>query len=243
MQKMNHSTSTNDFVRVINNAINPELCSRIIDIFESSNNTSVGHTGGGVDKEKKNSIDVSIQRHKEFQPILEDVLQGTTKHIVEYIKDFYFALIGPIALTMKHPITGQPTALTADNFDTLGMPKVENLVKYMFRLGEINAQKYVVNKGGYPYWHSEIYPQQNSTEALHRNLLFMFYLNDVEEGGETEFYYQKLKIKPKAGTMVIAPAGFTHTHRGNMPISSDKYILTSWVLFNPSKLIFSVNQT
>jgi hypothetical protein len=43
--------------------------------------------------------------------------------------------------------------------------------------------------------------------------------------------------------MVIAPAGFTHTHRGNTPVSNDKYILTSWVLFNPSKLIFAANQS
>ena len=70
----------------------------------------------------------------------------------------------------------------------------------------------------------------------------MFYLNDVQEGGETEFFYQDLKIKPKKGTMVIAPAGFTHTHRGNKPISNDKYILTSWVLFNPGKVIYNKTQ-
>ena len=66
----------------------------------------------------------------------------------------------------------------------------------------------------------------------------MFYLNDVAEGGETEFYYQDVKIKPKAGTMVIAPAYFTHTHRGNVPKSNDKYILTSWVLFNRTEQIY-----
>ena len=26
----------------------------------------------------------------------------------------------------------------------------------------------------------------------------------------------------------IFPAGFMHTHRGNPPISNDKYILTGW---------------
>ena len=66
----------------------------------------------------------------------------------------------------------------------------------------------------------------------------MFYLNDVQEGGETEFYYQDLSIKPRKGTMVIAPAYFTHTHRGNVPISNDKYILTSWVQFNQANVIF-----
>ena len=66
----------------------------------------------------------------------------------------------------------------------------------------------------------------------------MFYLNDVEEGGETEFYYQDKKIKPKQGSMVIAPAYFTHTHRGCIPVSNDKYIVTSWVLFNTAEQIY-----
>jgi hypothetical protein len=39
--------------------------------------------------------------------------------------------------------------------------------------------------------------------------------------------------------MVIAPAGFTHTHRGNMPVSNDKYIATSWVLFQRAEDLLS----
>jgi hypothetical protein len=78
-------------------------------------------------------------------------------------------------------------------------------------------------------------------KALHRVLLFLIYLNDVEEGGETDFYYQDKSIKPKAGTMVIAPCGFTHTHRGNIPISSSKYVLASWVSFNPANQIYTAN--
>jgi len=69
-------------------------------------------------------------------------------------------------------------------------------------------------------------------------LLFMFYLNDVAEGGETEFYYQQRALKPKAGTMVIAPAYFTHTHRGCIPVSNDKYILTSWILIQRAETLY-----
>lgn len=232
---------THEFIRVIDNALTAKLCDQIVDIFNKSPNVKQGHTGGGVDLKKKNSMDVSIQRNKEFEPIYQAVNKATSEHLLDYFKDFFFALIGPIALTLKNPTDGLPVALTADNFDSIGKAKLPELVNYLFRLGEINAQKYHKGEGGYPYWHSEIYPQPNSVEALHRNLLFMFYLNNVEEGGETEFYYQKKKIKPKKGTMVIAPAGFTHTHRGNIPVSNDKYILTSWVLFNPAKSIFAAN--
>jgi hypothetical protein len=132
----------------------------------------------------------------------------------------------------------EPVDLTVDNFAEVAKPQMHVLVPQLFRLGNIQAQKYLVDQGGYPYWHSEVYPQVGHNEALHRVLLFMFYLNDVEEGGETEFYYQQLKIKPKKGDMVIAPAYFTHTHRGCMPKSNDKYILTSWVLFNRAEHIY-----
>ena len=62
----------------------------------------------------------------------------------------------------------------------------------------------------------------------------MIYLNDVEEGGETEFLYQSIRVAPKAGTLLIWPAGFTHTHRGNPPLSGDKYIATGWVQYYTS---------
>jgi hypothetical protein len=66
----------------------------------------------------------------------------------------------------------------------------------------------------------------------------MYYLNDVEEGGETEFFYQGKKLAPRAGSLVIAPAGFTHTHKVHVPRSGDKYILTSWLLYQRAEKLF-----
>jgi len=58
----------------------------------------------------------------------------------------------------------------------------------------------------------------------------IMYLNDVEEGGETEFEYMDIDpIKPRRGDVVIFPSGTTHTHRGNMPISNEKYICVFWL--------------
>lgn len=80
---------------------------------------------------------------------------------------------------------------------------------------------------GYHVWHAE----NGNQESCNRILAWTLYLNDVEEGGETEFLYYPKRIKPKAGTLIIWPAGFTHTHRGNPPISNTKYIVTGWVQF------------
>ena len=78
--------------------------------------------------------------------------------------------------------------------------------------------------GGYHNWHCE----NNEIMTSSRILTWLFYLNDVDEGGETELLYQSIRVKPKAGRLVIFPAYFTHAHRGNPPISNTKYIATGW---------------
>ncbi|AWL10773.1 hypothetical protein HMF8227_00265 [Saliniradius amylolyticus] len=227
-----------DFIEVIDDALPAKTCQQLIHQFEQSPGRYQGRTSGGVDTEKKNSEDVMITRAEDFKGLLPQVIPPTTAHLMNYIEKYYFALIGPMGLTLKHPETGEPVKVTQDNFHEVAKPNLPHLIQYLFRLGDINAQKYQQNRGGYPYWHSEVYPQAGGNDALHRMLLFMYYLNDVEEGGETEFYYQQRAIKPKQGRMVIAPGYFTHTHRGNMPISNDKYIITSWMLFNPAEKIY-----
>lgn len=81
--------------------------------------------------------------------------------------------------------------------------------------------------GGYHVWHYE----STNREYSNRLLTWILYLNDVQEGGETEFLYQHMRVKPEQGTLVIWPAAFTHTHRGNPPLSNEKYIVTGWTEF------------
>jgi hypothetical protein len=91
---------------------------------------------------------------------------------------------------------------------------------------EIKLQKTPI-QGGYSVWHCEQGPGMSATRALS----WMVYLNDVEDGGDTEFLYQSFKQKAVKGTLVIWPAAFTHTHRGNPPYSNVKYIVTGWINF------------
>lgn len=103
-----------------------------------------------------------------------------------------------------------------NQFDILRMGDNLN-IKY------VKVQKTKVG-GGYHIWHHET----DKRETSNRVLAWTVYLNDVAEGGETEYLYQHLRVKPTMGTFVIWPAGFTHTHRGNPPLSNDKYIMTGW---------------
>lgn len=88
------------------------------------------------------------------------------------------------------------------------------------------VQKYP--KGGaYHSWHSE----RSTLVHLTRHLAFMTYLNDVSDGGETEFLYQKLKIRPRKGLTLIWPTDWTHMHRGIPSPTQEKYIVTGWYCF------------
>ncbi len=90
---------------------------------------------------------------------------------------------------------------------------------------QINIQHYAPN-GGYHNWHTE--RSSPAYPIATRHLAFMTYLNDVEDGGETEFFYQKTKVKPEKGLTLIWPADWTHTHRGIPSPTQEKYIITGW---------------
>lgn len=78
---------------------------------------------------------------------------------------------------------------------------------------------------GYHIWHQE----SEGFSTRNRLMAFILYMNDVEEGGETEFLYQSLRIKPKRNRFILWPAYYTHLHRGNPPLSGTKYIMTGWI--------------
>jgi hypothetical protein len=107
----------------------------------------------------------------------------------------------------------------SDKFDAL--KDIDPHKNYSFKI-----QKTEIG-GGYHIWHCEA----GNRDSSRRLLAWTLYLNDIKEGGETEFLYQHKRIKPKTGTLVLWPAAFTHTHRGNPPLSNTKYIVTGWVEF------------
>ena len=80
---------------------------------------------------------------------------------------------------------------------------------------------------GYHIWHYE----SDTLERGGRVCAWAVYLNTVEQGGETEYLYQSIRIPAVEGTLAIWPAGFPHTHRGNPPLSGEKYLLTGWIEF------------
>jgi Rps23 Pro-64 3,4-dihydroxylase Tpa1-like proline 4-hydroxylase len=90
-------------------------------------------------------------------------------------------------------------------------------------------QKYSAQeRGGYYQFHHEV----SSKLTCNRTMTYILYLNDIDEGGETEFLFQNIRVKPEAGKLIYFPAYYTHVHRGNPVLSNqDKYIVTGWMEF------------
>lgn len=87
----------------------------------------------------------------------------------------------------------------------------------------VNIQKY--NPGdGFFVPHTE----RSNIETSKRHLVFMTYLNDVFDGGETEWIYQNIRIQPRTGLTAIWPADWTYLHRGIPSNTETKYIITGW---------------
>ena len=229
-----------DFIEVYDGALDAKTCADLIARFNASGQAVRGATGGGVDTTLKDSWDICINNHAEWKPI-ENLLNGVMlRAMMAYVRKYPYVAIAPITLRLPDSKTGELTLLDPAAVAALPDPMLHALVAKCFRPGTINIQKYFADQGGYPYWHSELFPKADNGDTLHRVLLWTIYLNDGFADGETEFFHQDRKIVPKTGSLLIAPAGFTHTHRGNIPGNGDKYIATSWVLFQRAEKIFAI---
>ncbi len=80
---------------------------------------------------------------------------------------------------------------------------------------------------GYFNWHTDT-DNKHYSEA-NKVLSIIIYLNDVADGGFTEFRDQEVRVNPVAGRVVIFPSYWTHMHRSTMPESGPKYIINCFM--------------
>ena len=104
-------------------------------------------------------------------------------------------------------------------------PFLKEIIKKI-HIGHFNIQKY--NPGDH---FSGAHSERTNLATLHRVFAWMTYLNDVEDGGTTNFNYYKVKIKPKKGKTLIWPSEWTHVHTGDVLNNGTKYIITGWMHF------------
>ena len=150
---------------------------------------------------------------------------------------------GPLpGIFRKDEMVQVPNMLPASCFpnNTLSLPLWKSIIEcFTIYVAEYNLQdrQLVSNNfnvhrvrpaGGYHVWHHE-----HSFGEPYRILAWHLNLEVPEKGGETEFLHQSIRIKPKVGTLIIWPAGFTHKHRGNPPLEGHKTYVTGWFMDPP----------
>lgn len=221
-------------------AASADFCDHLIRRFQDTPEKTAGRTGAGVDKEKKDSSDLYLSQEASWKEDCWKINSLVYQGLVGYCRRYPHLLTGAVSPSIRDESGKAQRTLTAEDIQNLGEEQIRQLVANIFRLDGINLQHYQKNRGGYHHWHSEHYPHPSDPQqkSLHRVLFWLLYLNDVEEGGETEFFYQGAKVKPKQGRLILSPCSFTHTHRGNVPTSNDKYVVTSWVMYRPANQLY-----
>ena len=208
---MNNSNLENYFY-INKNSLSKEMCNDIINYFESEDTDKYeGQTGSGLRKDIKDTLDYQIQakneKNKPHWNKIRDLLERELdKNIKNYVKN----------INNSMEICEENSQKKYKVF--------ENFVSFE----TIQIQRYTKQKGRYIYHQDFLSDWANKK---YRVITFLWYLNDVHEGGETEFW-TTYKVKPEAGKLLLFPATWTYPHRGMMPLSNDKYIITGWIYLN-----------
>ena len=227
-----------DFIEVVEGALDRDTCAAIVDRLRGSDALQPGRVGGGVYPELKRSRDLRISGDADWAEVDRRLQEAVFAGVLGYLRKYPQVLISPLML-QRAGADGELRRLQAEDFTALDDRAVAELARACLRPGAINLQWYSAGEGGYPYWHCELYPRDAGAETLHRHLLWTLYLNDDFAEGETEFLFQQRRVKPRTGSLLIAPTAFTHTHRGNRPQGGDKFIATSWILFQPAEKLYA----
>lgn len=229
--------SAADFIEVYPGALAAEACDAIVARLRASDALQPGQVGGGVHPELKRSRDLSISDRADWADVAQALNVAVYAGLLAYLRRYPQALVAPLMLQQPDG-NGGLRRLAAEDITALDDRALGQLARTCLRPGPVNLQWYRAGEGGYPYWHCELYPRGVDGETLHRHLLWTVYLNDGFAGGETEFLFQQRKVAPRVGDLLIAPTAFTHTHRGNRPEGQDKFIATSWILFQRAEALY-----
>jgi hypothetical protein len=196
------------------NSISREMCTLIIDYFENEENQYKGVTSNGLNTNVKDTTDFSIP---------PESFENEENKWSKICKLLNTQLQENINLYMRE-LKNNPQMIS----DKYRLLNVNYLTEDTYQI-----QKYKRGEGKYVYHHDFVTDWERKR---YRVITFLWYLNDVEEGGETELLGDIL-VKPEVGKLLLFPACWTFPHRGKVPISHDKYIVTGWFYINENSNI------
>jgi hypothetical protein len=198
----------NKFIYLNPHSIPKELCSDIIQYFEEEkDNWYKGVTASGVNNDIKDTFDFQIRTNdpkSKWFKVQNFLSQELNRNVNKYMK------------SLNDNPKYNENRKDNQKFKLIG-------AKYLTE-ATFQMQKYLKNQGKYIY-HNDF--SVDFPEKKYRVITYLWYINTVEEGGETEVLGET-SVKPEAGKLLLFPACWTFPHTGKIPISDDKYIITGW---------------
>jgi hypothetical protein len=199
-----------DFIYIKENSVHESVCDNIIELFEKYPEYQYDGCVGDVEYKKceiKTDIDKNLKDTKDLN-ILNmghiDEWNVISKTLIENLENNLCIYISLIKDKFSIDLTTQ-----------FQSKSIHSLL----------IHKYEKQKGKFSYHNDSLYDHKNKK---YRILNYLWYLNDVDIGGETEFF-GFYKIKPKKGNLIIFPSEWLFPHTGKIPISSDKYVVSGWI--------------
>ena len=195
--------STN-FIHHDKNALTLEECKSLIDFYE---NNKKYHTTGSVNLDLVDCEDKKgMEYKKNIMYISRDEMCSQSQ---------YFSALNMVLRNHVNQYKRE--------YPFLNKVKLWNLAS------NFKIKKYLPNEA-ISFTHCENSGYEDG-EMERRLIAWMFYLNDVTDGGETEFPIQCKKFAPRGGDVLIWPAYWTHPHHGLPSPSQIKYIVSGWFTY------------
>ena len=192
------------YIYINRNSLSSDICKDIIEIYEKTQNKHRATTIGGLNEDVLRAFQCPIQNitDDEWPTIHSFLLQELTNNLKTYAK-----------------------VLDSQIGDGNIYRHMKDDLKLIYN--EFHINKYESNNGGKYDYHIDRYLNKEMNEERH--ITFIWYLNDVTEGGETEIK-GNIKIKPETGKLLLFPPTWTYPHCSRPTISNDKYVIVGWLM-------------
>jgi len=189
------------FIHIEKNNIDKNLCSKIINYIQNDNRIVPGMSSREVGQKDWNSV------------VVKSEMETSVLEISRFEDTFFEEVENILFFKLRNSLKTYFEKLSVFN------------IKYNDFIFDGGFRIQIYKKGtGKISWHND---SGIITSCSSRKISFIWYLNDIENGGETTFLNGK--IKPETGTLLLFPSTWTYVHRGEIPISSDKYIIIGWL--------------
>jgi hypothetical protein len=197
LAKTSHGDHDRRLHRHLRQRADAEQCDHILQRFDASDKVVRGRTGNGVDVAEEGQLGPHHHPAPEWQDVAGLMSSAVRRHLAQYVDRYRALVLGALAPMVAHPATGEPVALSLDNFDECGRPHLDALVQSMYRCGPINLQKYLQRQRRLPPLAFRDLSAERQLRDPAPGAAVPVLPERRGEGGETEFLYQGRKVEAR----------------------------------------------